>query len=299
MLLQEKMETLPFSNSEKKIIDYMLDEKVKIKNETVKEIAEKNFTAPSTLIRLAKKMGFDGWNAFKEAFLEEVNYLNEHFKDVDANFPFVENDDFSSIASKLMHLNNEAIQDTNHLIDQKELFKAVKLLEKSTEIHIFAVSGNLLIAQDFQTKMSRIKKKVTICTTEGEQLFAASNLRKDACALVISYSGETNSIVKLSEILYLNKVPIIALTSLGENSLGKFSAVKLRISTREKLYSKIANFAVNASICYLLDVLYGCLFSLNYQKNLNYKLMVADMVESNRTSTSAIIEEKRKRMKDE
>ncbi|WP_137662991.1 MurR/RpiR family transcriptional regulator [Enterococcus hulanensis] len=299
MPLHEKMETFPFSNSEKKVIAYMLEEKARIKKETIKEIAAKNYTAPSTLIRIAKKLNFSGWNDFRDAFLDEVSYLNEHFKDVDANFPFVEKDDFSSIASKLMHLNNEAVQDTNHLIDQNDLYQAVKLLEKSQEIYIFATSGNLLIAQDFQVKMSRIKKRVTICTTEGEQLFAASNLRKDACAIVISYSGETNSVIKLAEILYLNHVPIISITSIGESSLGKFADIKLRISTREKLYSKIANFAVNASICYLLDVLYGCFFSLDYQKNLNYKLMVADMVESNRTSTSDIIDEKRQRITDD
>lgn len=101
--------------------------------------------------------------------------------------------------------------------------------------------------------------------------------------------------MNITEILHKKGVPIIAITSIGENTLTTYANYKLRIATREKLYSKIANFTINNSICYLLDILYSCYFSLSYQKNLSYKVKVGDLVESNRHSTSEIINEKRKR----
>ena len=42
----------------------------------------------------------------------------------------------------------------------------------------------------------------------------------------------------------------------------------LPICTREKQYSKIATFTTDSSIAYVLDVLYSCLFALDYEKNL-------------------------------
>lgn len=154
MLLHEKIETYSFSSSEQSIIEYILKEKDKIKNKTIKEIAQENYVAPSTLIRIAKKLGFDGWNSFKDAYLEEADYLNRNFQDVNANIPFNENDDFITISNKLMHLNTEAIKDTNSLLDRTELENAVKLMSRSGFIHVFGISGNLLISQDFQIKMS-------------------------------------------------------------------------------------------------------------------------------------------------
>lgn len=67
MLLREKMESGNFSSSEKIIVDYILKEGTNIQNKTVKEIAEATYTVPSTLIRIAKKLNYNGWNdLFKE-----------------------------------------------------------------------------------------------------------------------------------------------------------------------------------------------------------------------------------------
>lgn len=41
----------------------------------------------------------------------------------------------------------------------------------------------------------------------------------------------------------------------------------------------------------VLNILYSCLFSLNYQANLDYKIKVARRVETNRKIDNEIIEE--------
>ena len=78
------------------------------------------------------------------------------------------------------------------------------------------------------------------------------------CGILISYTGENNVILRTAEILKQNHVPILALTSIGDSTLSSMSTAALRLTTRERLYSKIGNFTINTSICYLLDVLYSC-----------------------------------------
>ncbi|TQB28912.1 MurR/RpiR family transcriptional regulator, partial [Enterococcus faecium] len=60
--------------------------------------------------------------------------------------------------------------------------------------------------------------------------------------------------------------------------------------TRERLYSKISNFTINTSICYLLDVLYSCIFAEEYQKNLNHLIKIVQKVDD-RPISSSIMEE--------
>ena len=113
-------------------------------------------------------MKFKGWNELKEAYLKEEKYLETHFLDVDANFPFTNDDTIMSIASKLATLKKEAIDDTLSLVTHDDLQKAVQIIRKASSIYVFAVSNNGLISQEFAHNMSRIQKKVTICHLQGE-----------------------------------------------------------------------------------------------------------------------------------
>lgn len=56
MLIRERMESTPFSNSERTIVEFILEQKEKIRDMTIKEIAAATFTSPSTLIRIAHEL---------------------------------------------------------------------------------------------------------------------------------------------------------------------------------------------------------------------------------------------------
>ena len=58
MLIREKMETIKFSPAEKEVVDYLLLYPEVLDEKTMQEIAAETYTQPSTLIRIAKKLGF-------------------------------------------------------------------------------------------------------------------------------------------------------------------------------------------------------------------------------------------------
>ena len=291
MLITEKLEQYDFAASEQVLIDYILEKKELIKDKTTKQIAKETFTSASTLVRIAQKIGFSGWNELKDSYLQELEYLNSHFSHIDANIPFNKDDSLISIANKLAILNAEAIKDTLSLINNNDLKNAIEIINNSSYINLFAVSNNLLISQEFKYNMARINKRVEI-PNEGDLDFTAYLMDKNSCALVISYSGETKSLIKIIKTLKKRKIKIIAITSIGDNSLSLQADCVLRICTREKLYSKIATFTTTNSIQYILDVLYSCMFTLQYNKNLNLRIETSKYVESGRSSTLNIIKEK-------
>jgi DNA-binding MurR/RpiR family transcriptional regulator len=135
--------------------------------------------------------------------------------------------------------------------------------------------------------MNRIGKHVSLCDVDPQ--FDAVNSDSDTCAIVISYTGES-SVVGLLPFLKKQKVPIIALTSIGENTLTKYADCILRITTRERLYSKIGSFSSNDSICFLLDVLYACVFSKDYKNNLEFKTHISQYFD-HRKSSNKVMEE--------
>lgn len=291
MLIRERLENFDFSNSEQKIVTYILEKKAAIQEMTTKEIAEATYTSPSTLVRIAHKMNFSGWSDLKEAFLKEEEYLQKHFSEINANLPFQRNDTILSIASKIAALEKESIDDTLSLITHDDLQQAIQIIRKSSYTSLFAVSNNLLITQEFQHNMSRIKKRVDICALQGETIFKAHLADPSSCAIIVSYSGETEILNQTIRTLKRNKIPVIAITNIGDNTAARLADCVLRISTREKLYSKIATFSTDSAIVYLLNVLYSCIFALDYDANLQLRISTSKMIEAARFSTVDIIKE--------
>ncbi|MGJ7912409.1 MurR/RpiR family transcriptional regulator [Neobacillus sp. LXY-1] len=292
MIISNRLEAMEsLSKSEEILAKYILKEKENIEKLSTIDLANATFTSPSTVVRLSKKLGFSGWNEFKEKYLEELYYLNSHFTKIDPNFPFQPHDTFMAVASKIGHLATETIQDTLSLIKNEDLKQAIDLLANAEMINIFGISNSLLMAYDFKHKMLRINRRVEIMNLPEEQVYVALNSSPKDTAILISYTGESEEVLKIAEILRKNKTPIIALTSIGENSLSKYANCTLSVSTREKLYSKIATYSSNNSIHLVLDILYSCLFKLNYHRDLEYKTNISRKIDE-RTSDSELIKEK-------
>lgn len=294
MLLQERMKEYKFSNNEQIIIDFILKQQENIKDYSAKMIGETTYTAPSTLIRIAHKLGFNGWLDMKEAYLDEVYYLKQHFNHIDPNYPFTNQDTMMDIVHKMTQLHIESAKDTASLIHHDSLQKSIQILRKAKVIKVFAISNLNYAGQEFVFKLNRIHKHAYIHPIQDDQFQDAIMTTPDECAICLSYSGQTPTLLKTTQYLKENHVPIIAVTSLGKNSLSDLADVSLNITTREKSFSKIAGFASLQSIHLILDILYSCLFSLNYQANLDYKIDVARRVELNRDIDNEIIEEKLK-----
>lgn len=279
MLLREKMRTFQFSNSESIVIDYILNNGDVIRNQSINTIAKKTHTSPPLLIRIAKKLGYNGWVELRNDYLQESVYLEGYFQDIDPNKPFNENDSLTTIASKIVALNIESAKDTLSLIEHDSLQKAVYLINQAHTVKLYGTTNILFAAQEFKNKMRHIQKPCIVEPYQDEQAFEANISDAKDCAIIISYSGETIFLKRIISILKKNHVPIILLSSIGENSLSILADVTLHITTREKSSSKISGFTSLASIHLLLDILYSGVFSLDYQNNFNKKTSISKDLE--------------------
>ena len=290
MLIIHKIENTHFSSSEAIIIDYILEQGLNIKNMSASAIAKATFTSAPLLVRIAKKLGYSGWNAFKEDYLKELEYLFTE-QNVDASIPFVVSDDITTISHNIGQLQIETIQDTMALLDHDTLQIAFHFLRNTKELDVYGVSNNLLLAESFASKLFYIHHNVNICTLPGNPKVQAAMSDKTHCAILISYSGETGFIIEVAKILKTKNTPIIAITCIADNELSRLADVTLRISSREMLHTKIGDFATSVSIKYLLDILYAGIFSFDYQKNLDYKIQIAQAVDDRHSGYEYIDEE--------
>lgn len=288
MLLHEKMKNLKFSPSERIVIDFILNKQELIAEYSTTMIAGETYTSPSILVRISKKLGFNGYNEFKKSFLEEVLYLKRNFENLDANTPFTTMDSIMDIANKITQLKQQSLNDTLSLIHHDSLQKAIRILEKSETVKVFAITNLTLLAMEFVYKLRRIGKKAETYPISNTMYQEAVMTQPNDCAICISYSGESGELLDTVRLLKNNAVPIIAITSIGENSLSKSADVILNTTTREKSYSKIAGFSSIESISLILDILSSCYFNTDYKKHYEYKLKLAQATEQRQIDNEII-----------
>ena len=290
MLLTEKIYEIHFSYNERDVIKYIEEEKEKIENYSTTYIADKTNTTPSTLVRIAKKLGYSGWNDFKKAYLKEIRYLNSHFNNIDANTPFDEDDSFISIAHKIGQLHQESVEDTLSLINPDTLQKAVHILLQSKRIHVMAITNLCYAAEELVFKFRRIGVDARTYT-DGHLLPETLMIPNDDCCIFISYSGQTEPLLDAAKVLHDNHVPMIAITSIGENDLSHLANASLYVSTREKSYKKIGAYTSLESIHLLMDILYSCYFQVHYDENYAHKIKLAQLTESRQISNTILKDE--------
>lgn len=286
MLIQQKMEQMHFTNNEKIIMNYILEKKQKIQNMTVKELAKETFTSPASLVFFAKKMGYSGWNDFKKDYIAEINYLESHFSNIDVNEPFTAQDNIMKIAHKIATLQNETIQETLALLHHDSLQKAVRLIQDCEGLDVYGTSLSYMAAQEFVYSMKRLGKRVDYSHIQAEQMYQANICSQKNCALIISYTGETSHVLQICHILQQRHIPIISITSIGENSINQYSQVVLHLASHENVYSKINSFSSRQSIHTLLDILYSCYFATNYDKHYQFVIEMNKEIETPRRFSS-------------
>ena len=283
MFLLQKIEELMMSHQDARyaVGEFVLREQKNLHNYTINEVAEYSYTSKATVVRFAKTLGYEGWREFIKAFIMEMKYQETHKSDIDANYPFNEGSSIDEIIEGIKKVQIESIKDTADLLEPNELENATDYLLKARHIVIFGLSPNIFLGELFRRKIITIGKQIDIANI-GEMGIISRTLGPDDCAIFISYSGnnEHSEPMCYLPLLLEKNVPVIGITSGGDNFMRRKLSCVLTISSKERLYTKISNFATEESIQFILNILFSCYFSKNFKENNLYKLQNAKILET-------------------
>ena len=101
--------------TEKNVIRYFLEQTEEAGELSIYEIAEKTYSSPSTVIRLCKKIGFQGYKDFRKSLLYETAVRKEsamkHMEEIR------QEDSLEEIVNKVTIKNIMSLENTQKLVD--------------------------------------------------------------------------------------------------------------------------------------------------------------------------------------
>lgn len=255
--------------SELQFSKYVLENRQKILDFTMQEIILETFVSKSLIHRFCKKLGLSGFNELKVRLAKDSADIRS-LATVDVNFPFSEQDSQQKIAEKLLHLYEGTVRDTHAFIDLEELWEIVRILYKAKYIDIYTHAHNSSIAENFQDKMLSIGRFVSCQESSYKQRRQGLLSTKEHAALILSYSGKATFIPSIIEILHERNVPIIWIGRAGNLKMERQSDYQLYISDQENFRSRLSQFSSHIAMQYTMDLLFSCIFKIDYKKNMVY-----------------------------
>ncbi|WP_251861132.1 MurR/RpiR family transcriptional regulator [Clostridium sp. Marseille-Q2269] len=199
------------SKTEENILSYMINNIDHVKELGVRGIAKEHYTSTTTIVNLAKKMGYSG-------FLDMYYNINFTLKDKKNYFDSGKNNKYYGIE----------LEELLSLIDNNDINNFIDLLieNKNEVIYTSGVAFSYSIAQYFTRKLIVLGFKCIY--SEAYESYDV-NAVKGKLLIAISKSGETEFLIKTSKSARKNGIKIISFTGESENTLAKMSDINFKI----------------------------------------------------------------------
>lgn len=201
------------------ILDYIVINIEEIQDHGVRDIANATFTSPSSVIRLAKKMGFTGYTDMYYSLLPivkkaEVDAYDAGSGILDFNFSAISND-FSE--DKIAMFNQ-------HIFNKSDKY-----------IFIYATGFSNIIAEYIYKKLLVLGRKVIVSSGSDSIGIFENNLEDISAMLVVSKSGETEQVYhKLNKAVEAD-IFTISFTQDSANRIAELSNLNIPIKDLHRL----------------------------------------------------------------
>ena len=236
---------------------------------TIDELAAETHVSSASISRFCKKIGLTGYRELKTE-LARHNVRRLQTEHVNTDHPFSPGDTPRTIAHGLKALYELALQDALECLDYGVLLKVARAVAEASEVDIYTHSHNLTAAESFQYRLQLIGQTVFIPRSGEQQRISAAASTSSKLAIVISYSGRATFIPQILATLHRRRTPIVLIGTAEAGALHPDIALHLQVSDREHPQLRISQFASHEALQFVLDVLYGCVFTLHYDENERY-----------------------------
>lgn len=270
MKLERRIAMASLTPLEQKIGNYLLGHKEEALEFSIVDLAGRMYVSKSALHRFCKKVGFKGFNELKVKLAQELNTGANEQEIINVNYPFEQDATPDQIAYKLLELYRVSIKDTFDAIDTTKLAVVAKLLFEADVIDVYTHSHNTNAAENFQDKMLTIGRIVNVPKSFYKQRLNVLAQQKGSVALILSYSGKATFIGPLARLLNAKGIPVVLIGKINNNYFPQYIKYQLGISDQEDLRDRISQFSSHISLQYMLDVVFGCIYNLDRERNIKY-----------------------------
>ncbi len=218
-----------FTKSEQKLVDLILKSPEKIVYMSIADLADEIDIGEATIIRFCRKIGCDGYYAFKMCLAKSLPSETQS----DILTPSSKAEQPTDLLTGISAEIQQGILETMAVLDYPALKEVVTWLLAARRIRVYAVGASATAAIDAKNRFLRIGLDIDYFIDGHGMAIDASLSQPEDVILGISYSGETIDLVEAFRIARQSGAKLVAITHFQKSYLGKYADKVLLTGSRE------------------------------------------------------------------
>ncbi len=249
-----------FSESEKKLAEYLCSEKKKIPFLSIYDVAKNAGVSTATVSRLVRRVGYKNFAELKIGFAKGINEpLQEIFSAINPG------DADEEIVQKVFRGNVKSIEDTYSITDVEKLVKFSRAIAHSKRMLCIGIGGSGNVARDAALRLSHLDIQSEAYTDYYQILIQSLRTDSDTVVLGISHSGRSSITVEGLKIAKSKNATTCGISNYPGSPLSRVSDFFFCTSFPETGVKVAALSSRIAQLC-LVDAIY--LLVARYRKKL-------------------------------
>ncbi len=210
-------------SAEKKAADFLLNEPETIYTLNTEEFAHKAGCSQATIVRLSKKLGYEGYPELKADFESLLR------RDAFAEYEGINKDDSPyTVLRKIFEASAAALTDTLNTINQDSYAQAVDAMVNAETLMFCGVGDASLVAQEAYQRWVRVGQKCHCAIDPDLQLILASKLKPGDVLVAVSHSGRSKSVLNVVREAERVGALVVAITNFPVSPLAKRASLVLQ-----------------------------------------------------------------------
>ena len=269
MMIEQLKAMHDFTNSEKTIASYLIKPPDNIFQLSAEELAKVTFTSKSTLLRLCKKVGCSSYRQFMHEL--EIEWRErKQLQQLIEKEPINEMSTYMDLIDIVPSIYEKAIRETKMNLDKNMMQRIINYLSNASEIMIYGSGITEAIANQAAFKWRSIGIPCNVYTGLNEHYILSLKNRQNRCAVLLSFTGNNREMLHIAKYLKKAGIHVVGIGS-RQGKLKTLCHEFVGTYPLEQILSLEVMTAFTSHV-YILDIMFACLLSKNYQKNVEAAL---------------------------
>ncbi|HHE3466371.1 TPA: MurR/RpiR family transcriptional regulator [Pasteurella multocida] len=201
-----RMKREGMTETEKKVVDWLLDSTKFNKQTSLNFVAESLSVSEALVVKVAKILGFSGFRELRQKIVSSFETTNTD------TIELSKQDSVQDLINKVFNVSLQTILEGKSILETKVLERAAICFFAAKQRDLYAVGGSNSICDDIAHKFLRIGIRCNTFRDIHLMMMSASLLSEQDVVLVVSHSGKTADLLKVVKEARENGAKIICIT---------------------------------------------------------------------------------------
>lgn len=226
-LLRLQSSYAALKTAERRAVDHLLEIPHRISTLSIAEFAGEAGCSEATVVRLAKRLGYEGFPELKMDFARVTGHDDSGAENYEG---ITRADNPMTVFQKVLHATVGALEDTAKVMKAEAYLKAVDAIVEAETVMFCGLGDAAIVASEAYMRFIRLGKRAVFSSDADLQLMQAAQLSPGDAFIAISHTGRSRTVLDAMKVARESGATLITITNFPYSPLAKRSDVVLLTS---------------------------------------------------------------------